>query len=353
MDQLPVEVATNIFKEACFDDKAAGCALALTSKWMGEVIKPVRFVAVSLHGMPQIIGFSKLLEGLSSAPKMKHLFVSGISFKEAEKRLAERVRELRWMAIDRKLLEKSKEVNLDVVWNQEEDPEEDPDDEEAKAEEEEKQNIVMNDAFHRIVIQASASLKTLFLSTMPDLHYRSVNLLPCALPNLIECSITESGHRFMPPFPFNSLKRLHLDADWDGAYFQNCTPALQELRFTNMDSESSLLDAIVQHARLASKAEGNSGSGLSATVKRVVLQQSPPPYGGGCGNSRMNHRDCTRELNRTAAAVDNLKVSERFQFVLLPIPTLNLWAEGKITDGLGFHFEDARRDWKEAIAIRG
>lgn len=67
MDHLPVDVASIILADACFGDQATACSLALTSKWVGQVVKPVRFEALSLYGLPQIVRFAQMLEGMPPA----------------------------------------------------------------------------------------------------------------------------------------------------------------------------------------------------------------------------------------------------------------------------------------------
>lgn len=350
MTGFPVEIVSAILAEACFDDKATGCVLALTSKWISEVAKPVRFQAVSLYGVSQMMAFSKLFEGSTSAntPKIRHLFVSGIGPKQAEMRRDKRMKVLRKLAIGRKLLEKSDEDEEDVGSTPNYYPWLKPDEEVEGID-----PMSVEIAVHKIILGAASSIETLFLATMPpESRYSLIVTLPCALPNLTEFSVTGNGCNFVFPDRLPSLKRVHFDPGSIALGPPNILPVLQELRYTGFSPDRRttppLLDVLLDHARSVMPGGPDFASVLPITLKRVVLQHTPPPYGARCGTSYIQHGCAADHLYSTRMAVNELKDATGFEVVELPEPTLELWAKGKI-DGLAYNFEDARKDWMMAI----
>lgn len=196
---------------------------------------------------------------------------------------------------------------------------------------------------------------------MPIPSWFSTNIptIPCALPNLIELSITESGCQFKLPHRLPNLRRLHTDGSTDGVEYLNNAPVLEELRFTGitgsrptMSNTLQVLDAVETHVGSVGQGGVYSGSVFPVTMDRLILQQCAPPYGAECGNPYMDHRDLARRLDRAAESTIEFRSTGKFHLVLLHMPTVELWVEGNIS-GLGYHFEDARRDWMEIVSGSG
>lgn len=345
MDRLPVEISSKILAKACFDDKATACSLNLTSKWISEVAETVRFEAVSLYGLPQIVGFAKMLEGLPPGhPKIKHLFISGIGLREAEKQRGQRQAKLRRLAVDYKLLPRAAEDDPPVGHRRGGyDVDSDYD-----------LPQVWNDEFHTIFHRAASSVQTLFLTTMH--HLRPATAIPCSLPNLIDFSITDSGYGISLPYELPQLRRLHTnspgDRDTNAIKYRKNAPALEELRFSNLYHCDEFVDAIVAHAQCMEQGETELESAFPATMRRIILQQSAPPYGAWCGNAYMSHEWFSRRLHRAVMDVADSGGRGPLQLVLLKMPEVKLWLEGEI-NGLGYHFEDARKDWVDVISGSG
>jgi len=92
------------------------------------------------------------------------------------------------------------------------------------------------------------------------------------------------------------------------------------------------------------------GALLPDTIKRVILQQSPPPYDAWCGNAWLQHEDFERCLIQAASSIakhDNGRAG--FRLVLLEKSDLESWCRGRVRGLLHAKFNDARDDWLDAI----
>lgn len=336
MYRLPVELVTKILSHACFDDKLTACSLSLTSKWIGEVVRPIRFEAISLHDALQVVAFAAILENmLPHSPKIKHLFVSAIGTNGADQLWVARQREVEKRAIGRNLLTETKGVHKD---------DEHADDwyERVKRDERRQTQEALDTALHSILRIAASSIETLFLTLIPN--QGSAAAFPCVLPNLVDLSVTGVTCNLSLPQPFPALKRLHIDRNLPiGLDLRKSAPALEELRFTSIhEGARRFVDAVVEHAQSMQLKQGDArGFSFPSSLRHVILQQCAAPYDVQCGGAYMSHVTFTGVLHDAVVSVAELG---EFQLALLETPGVKLWFEGRIS-GFGYFYEDARKDW--------
>jgi hypothetical protein len=357
MDQVPVELTLKILSQACFDDKATGCALSLTSKEIRGLLKTVRFEAVSLYGPVQVNGFASVLEhSYSDHPYLiEHLFVSGSNLKEEKEWQVKRNTRTWKLAIQYKLISSRGEVgspddipdinNLHLFeeWMR------------TQAEREAKQRA-LDKALSKLIARLAPSLKTFFITSI--LESKSPLSFICPLPQLTDLSVTSTGGQFELPYRFPKLRRIHTTtgmrsfSDKSSVDFEKNAPALAELRLTNLTENNVwLLSALVWYAGHRSGEKKEQALLLPKTMKRVILQQCSPPYGSPCGNSYMQHRAFSQALSSVASAFVGSRKAP-FELKLLQMLDLHFWIKGK-SNGLGYFFEDARRDWADVIFGEG
>lgn len=75
MDHCPAEIWSQIFSYACKDDGSTGCSLSLTSKYIRETSKSVRYTSVAIYGVTKISCFYQLLKRGKTSP-ITYLFIS-------------------------------------------------------------------------------------------------------------------------------------------------------------------------------------------------------------------------------------------------------------------------------------
>lgn len=96
--------------------------------------------------------------------------------------------------------------------------------------------------------------------------------------------------------------------------------------------------------------EGEDEPVFPNAMKRVILQQAAPPDGAQCGNPYMDYSDSGETLFHVALLFKELG-SAAFE-VLLEERDVPLLTRGRIS-GLGYFYEDARRDWLDVISGTG
>ena len=75
MDRCPAEVWSYIFSYACHDGGSTGCSLSLTSKYIRETSKSIRYTSVAICGVTKISCFHHLLKRGQTSP-ITYLFIS-------------------------------------------------------------------------------------------------------------------------------------------------------------------------------------------------------------------------------------------------------------------------------------
>jgi hypothetical protein len=353
MDQLPVEILVKILALACFDDSATAYSLALTCKRLTDVAEFVRFEAVSLCGLSQLSRFTAILEDSPHiSEKIRHLFVSELSRGEAEVRRLRGEIEMRKMAVSYRIIENPTGVD-DGLYN--EDNNDDDDDVFAcydHSERERKQEAFYG-AFHSIMQHVSTSLHTLFITTT---FYGTETFPPFPMPNLTNFYFTSTYTEFSIHQTFPKLKRIITNCCMRERRvdLRSHAPVLEELRITNIgEAAAGFVGALVKYAQCR-EAGTKDGALLPDTMKRVILQQSPPPYGAWCGNAWLQHEDFEKCLLQAAFSVarhDNGKAGLRL--VLLEKSDLESWCKGRVRGLYYTSFCDARADWLDGVCGDG
>jgi hypothetical protein len=419
MDKLPLELLCDILRLACFDDNRTGRSLVLTSKYLRDVADLVRFEAISLYGTIQISRFADMLEKslIHGAPtagvwgRIRHLFVSGYT------KGGVRVLRLSSEPLDTPTASgenRDEGGEDDNVKNNDDKVNDDEDDDEHESEEDESEedgdddddednddeddddeddgedgedndddsddewdpgeviNLFMShveqdifySAFSKVIRHISPTLRTLFITT--EFRLKEV-FPPFPMPNLTDLSITSSDTFSTIPYVYPKLRRIHIDCvpklrpDKAPVNFRSTTPALEELRITNIDCGSGdFLVSLTNHARyLVSRDDVNDSDNAPEllfpdTLRRVIFQPSPVPY--RIWTITPNHQVYSRyhsnlfdtaislaksEDTRTGIRVVVLKASKKF------VP------RGISFPGPCYLLEDARRDWTDVLLGHG
>ena len=361
MDQLPVEIHSKILGLACVDDNSTGRSLALTCKWLGDIANLVRFEAVSLCGTSTVVQFAAMLDGLpnhaaATSGKINHLFVSDLSRKEAEEAGVRMNLRMRKLAIARKLI--ASDDNGDTY-------DDDYDKIDLKSYKERmglmhERAKLFYGAFHRVLHHTSQSLRTLFIIATLQC---AEDLPPFPMPNLTDFSTTIAYSSFASSSTYPNLKRINIDFDpcltnHKPINFRNCTPALEELRITDLrasissNNTANLLAALAAYdIRCMELGARNVGHNIifPDSMKVVFIQPCSPPYGARCSNPRRTYISFNHNLILTAkqfAESENRHAGLRV--VILPAPDVYSWVKGK-SSGLHYSFEDAKRDWTNVL----
>lgn len=345
MQHLPVELATKIFALACFDDKATGRALTLTSTWIAQAAEPVRFDAVSLYDLDQIVEFGSMVKRLPPGePKIRHLFVSGIGLQKATDGRTWRNLSLRKEAIVLGLLpvmtmspgdllrvqSSSGKFERSRLWYK-------------------TQQKAFDKAFHGILKTVGGLLEVLFITDVPS--RRLAIPIQSPLPNLTSISSTNSCYNFYLPHPLPKLRRLHTNARLGGLGkemdYRRDTPVLEEIRLSDVDDRcEDCLDALVQHSRFMRKEEAKRLV-FPPTLKRAMFQQDAPLYGAECGSTYLDWSNFGEILDYYMKLVE--ESNGGFRLVILESMGFDLWIKGAAA-GLRYCFDDARKDWKDVIS---
>lgn len=342
MAQLPVELTTEIFSLACFDDKATGSALCLTSKQIMEITNDVRFEALSLYGQTQISGFASML---SHCPpqhvNLKHLFISGASLEEETKARAKRSAYAQELGIEPSF------ITTTAL--------EEADDKEASTLEAlvnvRAQQQAINEAYSQIMDHSGSGLKTLFIVSMFDSS--PLLSLPRPLPKLTDLCVISSGGIFELQQCFPNLRRIHTTLplrNWHATHdidFTENAPALEELRLTDQDTDAEWFVLALTWHTGRGEPSGKDELSFPDTMRRVILQQCAPPYAAQCGYPWSQHEDFTGMM-RDVALLFRESAKAKFELVVLPELDAELWARGK-SNGLGYYFDDARMDWGNIV----
>jgi hypothetical protein len=354
MDQLPVEILVKIIALACFDDSATAYSLALTCKRLTDVVEFVRFEAVSLCGWCQLFRFAAMLEDSPHvSEKIRHLFVSELSRGEAEVRRLRGEIEMRKMAVRYGMIENATGVNLDLLNECDMDGGVfacyDHSERERKQE-------AFYDAFYSIMQYVSTSLHTLFITTT---SYGTEMFPPFPMPNLVEFYFTSTYTEFSIHQTFPKLRRIITNCCMREHLvdLRSHAPVLEELRITNIGDEAAeFVRALVKYAQYR-EAGTKDVALLPDTIKRVILQQSPPPgreWSLRCGHALRRHKDFEKCLLQAAFSVakhDNGKAS--FRLVLLEQSDLESWCKGRVWGLHYMSFDDARADWLDVVSGGG
>jgi len=351
MDQFPVEILVRIFEQACFDDKRTARSLSLASKVLAKIAEPIRFEAVSLYGSSQICGFASFLKKFPEhSGRIKHLFISGITPKEAEELREVRVCALKELAVRRGFADETQAVVQQPGFKL------------ATKELERRVRRSLHcstastpiDEMYQIIRDVAQSLETLFIASIRSDYF---TCFPCSLPNLTVLSATSGSYSLTITHILPKLKRIHTNCyldEWDddgqeSIRFRIGAPVLEELRLIDIIDSSyhdgSLVEHLVQHARCME--DGREGGLLFPdTMQRIVVQQGPPVYDYRCAIC-----DCA-PYEEFASDVSSAAVSmaesqyRRDGFSLLVLEPLDVpYCFEHERAGLGYFFEDARSDW--------
>jgi len=357
MDKFPVEILYKILAFACFDNNDTGRSLALTSKWMGHVSSPVRLEAVSLCGVSQIIQFAGMLENSSNRAatstaalgKIRHLFVSDLSRKNARVQRQKMNLQLRRLAMIHQLVVPDSVDDTYDHDNNDEVENDDGDDDKSTVEQKQRE---FYSAFHRVMYYASPSLHTLFITT----YFEHVEAFPpFPMPHLTDFSVL-SAHSFLTiPHVYPNLKRIHTDFEPYGSdktkiNFRNYTPALEEIRITNFRQCSGRFAVtVIDHARcIDSENNDNNSSELlfPNTMKRVLLQPCPPTRRRSSLYRAYSFKGYLLRVAHSLSESEHRRTG--FRVTILQPLDIHSWFNGR-SSGLRYSFDDARKDWTDVL----
>lgn len=352
MNQFPVEILVCIFEQACFDDKRTARSISLASKLLANIVDPFRFEAVSLYGPSQICGFASLLKrSPEHSGRIKHLFLSGITLKEAGELREVRVSALRELAIRRGLADKPQAVEQQPGFT--------------LATKELERRVRRNvhcssgntpvDEMYQIIRDVAQSLETLFITSI-QIGGDYFSFFPCSLPNLTTLSATSGNYTPTITHVLPKLKSIHTNCyleTWEEEerpvlYFRTGAPALEELRLTDIPEyhDDSFLEHLVQHTNCVEEGRED-GLVFPDTMQRVIVQQGPPVYEYGCCAvcACAPYEDFATELSSAAASMAELQ-HERCGFPVVILEPLDVpYCYKHERGGLGYFFEDAWSDW--------
>jgi hypothetical protein len=344
MDKLPVELARKIFSQACYNDKATGCSLILTSKWIGEVVEVVRFETLSLCGVYQVKGFASTLQ---RSRRVKHLFMSGIGVKEAEERRVSSDKLLRKLAVRHELIDGESDpdpteyidADIEVRW--------------FGGYGARHSDQALEDSVRAIIQSAARSLQTLF---MVELWLSNPRVpFDTSFPELTDVSMITDYLGLKSNQTYPKLKRIHTtskirgDCSSEIVDFRQTAPVLEQLRLTGVCSYDE------RWLPRALSKETPDILLFPNTMRRVIVQQCSPPYIARCGNAYISHRHLGRSLEQAASLMLANSLNGQgvgYDLVVLEAQSLTLWLKGGAS-GLSYCFEDARREWVDLVHDTG
>jgi hypothetical protein len=175
------------------------------------------------------------------------------------------------------------------------------------------------------------------------------------MPNLTVFSTTNSYSSFASSSTYPNLKRINIDVDpcilgHKQINFRNCTPALEELRVTDLHTISTI-NILTTLARYKRRMESGARHNLifPDSMKVVFIQPSSLPYGAHCRTPYRIYFSFNRDLARAAKHfVESENRRARLRVVILQALDVCLWVKGR-SSGLHYSFEDAKRDWTDVL----